>query len=880
MPIFDTRPRAVALATAISTLLFAAQSAAARDDAGGGDAVAEAGGEPGAIEEVVVLGKNIPEPMRETSEVASFLTDEDLVRTGDASAALALTRVTGLTLTSGKFVYVRGLGERYSAALLNGSPLPSPEPLQRVVPLDLFPSSILGGVTVQKSYSADYPGEFGGGLIALQTRAVPDEAFFSVSIGSDYDAETTFKPGLTYYGSRTDWLGYDGGRRNLPSGLRALASDRRLTTLPADQRVQVARTFENSSVSVLQQVDDVDPDASFSLSGGRTFEVAGNALGVIAVLGHESEWQTRRGRQDYGRIDEDRLVTLSESEFVSTQRDVTWNGLLSVGYETGDHDLRWTNLWVRNTTKEARTSDGFNVNLGSSVREDNLEWFERELLMTQLTGEHRIGALAIDWRASYAETTRDVPYENLVQYGRDATGRLRHNPSSDLNRTRFSDLEDSAQGAGIDFTYELDVSFLREARLRAGYSYLKNDRDSRLRSFRYRSTPEAGGRIQYDRIDYIKSDYYLSNGLVSLEETTPLDGTAAYRGDLKVDGAYLLAESELVPQVRASLGVRLEDGRQRVATVNFLNDAAFRPSARTLDERYWLPSATLTWNFADDMQLRFGASKTIARPQFRELSPQQFLDPETDRTNVGNDSLVDTQLQNFDLRYEWFFGEQQYFALGGFYKKIDRPIEAYIFEPSQYTIWQSYINAPEARLYGAEIEGKKYYSPDTGIAWIDGRRWLVQANYTYTTSTVNVGAGDQVAPPGLGGALRPAGDYILDGSRLQGQSRHIANLQVGWEDEAARSQATLLLNYASERVLARGNVSSGQPDFVEKPGLFLDAVYRREMDLAGHGLTLSLEARNLLATRHQEYQQFGGGRVDVNVYDLGRTCSVGVTARF
>ena len=167
------------------------------------------------VEELVVLGKNIPEPMRDTAEVASVLSAEDLVRSGDDTAAQALTRLTGVSLVSGKFVYVRGLGERYSSALLNGSPLPSPEPLQRVVPLDLFPASILDGTLVQKTYSANFQGEFGGGVINLQTVSTPDEPFFSISTSVSGNTDTTFKNGITYYGSDTDSLAYNNAAREL-----------------------------------------------------------------------------------------------------------------------------------------------------------------------------------------------------------------------------------------------------------------------------------------------------------------------------------------------------------------------------------------------------------------------------------------------------------------------------------------------------------------------------------------------------------------------------------------------------------------------------------------------------------------------------------------
>jgi outer membrane receptor protein involved in Fe transport len=872
-----------------TTAMLAAQAAYGQTGAApqGGPAAPAAGAAAPAseadaadVEEVVVLGRFIPEPLQNTSEVASFLTTEDLARTGDDDAAGALTRVTGLSLVSGRFVYVRGLGERYSSALLNGSPLPSPEPLQRVVPLDLFPSSILAGVTVQKTYSANYPGEFGGGVIDLQTVNVPREPFLSVSVGAGFDTETSTKTGLTYGGGRSDWLGFDDGTRKTPIGLRLFAPNRRLSTATPAQQADIARSFENSNINVLQIEDDVPLDGSFGISAGREFATSYGDVGVVFVGGYESEWQNREGKQQYGRVDAGELTVLTDQDFASTEQDVTWNALLGFGLDTQNHDLRWTNLWIRNTTKEARTREGFTVDLGSNVREDFTEWFERELLLTQLTGKHLFGDLQVDWRASYASTSRDVPYETVTQYGRDAQGRLRHNPSSDLNRTRFSSLEDTAIGAGFDLSYDLDIGFLRDAELRGGYSYTKNDRDSDSRSFRYRSDPAAGNAIQYERIDYIKSDYNISNGLVFLEETTPLDGTAAYKGQLIVNGAYAQIDAEVIPLVRASVGLRYEDGVQRVRTVNSLNELAFRPSSGEIEEQYLLPSATITWNFAEDMQVRFGASKTIARPQFRELSPQQFLDPETDRTNVGNPALTDSELLNLDARFEWFFERGQYFTLSGFYKSLDRPIEAYIFEPSIFTVAQSYINAPKAVLWGAEIEGKKYFDAALGYDWIDRKRWLVQANYTYTTSEVQVESGDVVFLNEFGGAPRPASDYIIDGSKLQGQSEHIANLQFGFEDEDARSQATVLVNYASERITARGNLSAGQPDFVSDPGVTLDFVYRKTFEVMDRELGFSFEARNLTGEDSEEYQEFGGGRVDVNRYDLGRTFSASLTARF
>ncbi|HBS33993.1 MAG TPA: TonB-dependent receptor, partial [Parvularcula sp.] len=201
-----------------STMLAAPTLAAAQDEA---QPAAEI--DTSSIgDEIVVRGRFIPEPQRATSQVATFLSKEDLARTGDDNAALALTRLSGLNVVSGKFAFVRGLGDRYSSALLNGSPLPSPEPLRRTVPLDLFPAGILDGAAVQKTFSPNYPGEFGGGVIDLTTLRDPGDDYLTLRAGIGANFETTTRDGIFVSGGDLDWLGYDDGTRSTPAPLQAL----------------------------------------------------------------------------------------------------------------------------------------------------------------------------------------------------------------------------------------------------------------------------------------------------------------------------------------------------------------------------------------------------------------------------------------------------------------------------------------------------------------------------------------------------------------------------------------------------------------------------------------------------------------------------------
>ncbi|MNH53338.1 TonB-dependent Receptor Plug Domain protein [compost metagenome] len=859
--------------TALATPAFAQEAPLAGDV----PAAASDQAQPTSVGDIVVLGRFIPEQNRRSPEVAAFLTAEDLQRTGDGTAAEALTRVTGLSIVEGRFVYVRGLGERYSSALLNGSPLPSPEPLQRVVPLDLFPSEILAGVTVQKTYSAAYPGEFGGGVIDLTTVSAPSEPFFNFKSSLGVNSETTGREGLVYFGSRTDFTSFDDGTRDVPGALRlAFRTGRRIVAgadFSNDDLRRIGQSLENAPLRLLQK-EKAPVNFGFQASGGLSEQLGFGTLGLVFVAGYDNKWLNREGVRQEGYIDEGELTVGTDYRFQSTQNDIGLNLLGGVSLDAGDHELRWTNFYTRNTTKEARTRAGFNYLSGNVVRDDYTEWSVRQLFSTQLAGEHFFGeAWEAKWRLAYAKTTRDAPYETRFGYGQLPDGTFVHNIQS--NRISFSELDDDLLSGGLDLSYRLNLSGGREAVFSVGAASSDNTRTSQQRDLRFVAPNGLSADQVKSRVDYLFSDYNIGPYL-QIEEVTGSNGAAAYEADLRVHAAYAQLQAELIPTVNFTAGVRYEDGRQSVTPRDlFGGTTGFLPS--TIEEAYALPAATVTWNFAEDMQLRAGASKTIGRPQFRELAPQQYTDVESDRTFIGNPYLLDTEITNYDLRYEWYFARQQYLTLGVFYKLLEKPIESSVVDQGA-SISQTFLNAPEAVVQGAEIELKKYFEfPLAGLDFVANKRWLMSGNYTYSNSEVRVGEGDMVITQNSLGVAQPASFYVVDGSRLQGQSDHVANLQLGWEDDTARSQATLILNYVSERTSARGR--PGEPDLVQDPGVFLDFVYRKDFEVMGRELGLGIELRNLLRTDYDEYQELGQ-KVRVNNYDLGASASVSLTARF
>ncbi|MGE3839942.1 MAG: TonB-dependent receptor [Hyphomonadaceae bacterium] len=827
--------------------------------------------------EIVVLGRNIPEPMRETSEVATFLSAEELQRTGDSTAAEALTRLTGLSVASDRFVYVRGLGDRYSSALLNGSPLPSPEPLRRTVPLDLFPSNILAGATVQKTYSPNYPGEFGGGIIDLQTISIPVDPFLTLKVGASHNYETTLVEGIFYHGGDSDWTGFDDGTRDVPDplsnaiGQNSIVSD---VNFDVDTLEAIGESLVDSNLMVIQE-QDIAPNFDAELSAGTSWDAGRFNIGLIGVAGYDSSWSTQRAERGIGSNLGGVFTVGEDKDSLTTTWNVTANALgsLSLGWDA--NEIKLTTLYVHDTSREAQQIGGFDFNLPGATQigyRESTGWYERQLITAQLAGEHEIGAFDFGWRVAGSESTREAPYERSVNFLVDDQGPF-YGRAND-NSLRFSELTDRNISGGVDASYTLPLSPERDAVFSAGYDYTNTTRQYDALTFVYGGGANLPDGVRRARVDFLFSPDNIDPARFEIFELTGPDD--AYKGGLLVNSAWASADVEIMPLLRAAIGVRHEDGRQTVQTQNRYGAPTTAPVL--IENQYWLPAATLTWNFAEDLQLRLGYSQTVARPQFRELALSPYIDPETDRSYRGNPNLVDSELQNYDARLEYYFGRNQFITGSVFYKEIENPIEEVITEPSTFNFLTRFINAPRATLYGAEFEFRTLFDMPFETPWLSTPSWLFAINYTYTSSEIEAGDGDVVINP-LTGVPTPAAAFGLDGAQLQGTPENILNLQFGYEDE--NSQLTLLVGWVDERILQRGfGQGAGLPDIVEDPGVNVDLVYRRDFTIGGTEYTLGLAGRNLLDEAHTEFQDTGSGRLNVNTYDVGRTLSASITARF
>ena len=839
---------------------------------------AEASSEQAEGDTIVVRGQFIPEPQRQTAQVASFVTNEDLQRSGDSSAALALTRVSGLSIVGGRFAYVRGLGDRYSAALLNGSPLPSPEPLRRTVPLDLFPSGVLDRIAVQKTYSANYQGEFGGGLIDLRTLRRPIDSFLNFQASLGYNSETTLETGIFHYGSDDDWTGWDGGLRDLPAGYQDLIRTGQTLASQTDAQIEaIGESLVNSPVTVIQS-GDLEPNSSFELDGGHAFTLGDWDVGIIGAAGYSQNWETQRATRQFVLGD----IIGNEFQTTETALNVQVNALGSISFENGDHLLQGTVFYVHNTSKESQIDTGRDFNAPGQTGEifdESTGWYERELSMFQLAGEHFLGGFEVNWRGSVAQATRDAPYErSLRRFPDPVTGVPTYAVANNYS-IRFSDLTDDLTNFGLDVRRVWDLDDGRELVLQGGFDTSRTERAYNFYALRF-----AGGNSLPNDVTTARPDYLFGpdnidpNRFVLTEITTPND---SYRANLDVDAFYMQADFDITNFVRLTAGARYEDAQETVQTLDRFGTLG---AGSALANDYVLPALTVTWNFADDLQLRAGYSETIARPQFRELARSAFFDPESERLYRGNAGLVDSTIQNFDARLEYYMGRDQFITGGVFYKRLENPIEEVQFSTSTFVFETTFINSPEAIVQGLELEFRRYFTipVESGpfASFFADRDFRFSVNYTYTDSEVQAGASDTVFDPITGTAV-PASRFGLDGSVLQGTPENIVNAQIGWESD--NEQLTLLLNWVDERVLQRGLSQPGAelPDVLEDPGYQLDLTYRRDFELAGQDLTFGLSARNLLGEEHVEFQRNPNiGVTNFNTYDVGTTVSASITAHF
>ena len=905
-----------------TTALVPAQSALAQDQT----PPAQEEDEEAVLGPVVVRGQFIPDEKRATSEISSVLDEESFALTGDGDIAGAIKRVAGVSISDGKFVIVRGLNERYSSVTINGSPLPSPEPLRRVVPLDLIPTSFLSGALVQKTFSPEFSGEFGGGLVELRTKSVPDEFYFNFGASIGADTITTGQDGLIHDGGDIDFLGFDDGTRSVPDIIaEGFFGTTGLDTAFINDNQDAFDVALGVPETLVTFIDDIGPNYGFSTEFGGFYDLSNNLkLGANFAVNWSNDFQTRQGRRERGlsftaeNADSAPIVGNFDGlggaaelfDFTSTTQTVLLNGLGNFGLEYGsNHELNWTNFILRSSSKDTRLEQGVNTEEdGVELLDENFEFIESQVWQTQLSGDHAFPSLLdleLGWRFAYGEAARDAPFRRNFTRGRDSLDdgfQLLFSPTLSAGSLApgsvgvdFSEVDDENLDVGVDFL--IPARFFGNAvDFKFGYAYTDKSRTSFTREFSFTDGPGFDEFTAIVRNDVLFSDAIAGTAAFDVDFiTNPISQDNA-DSSLEVQAGYVGLDAELGPYFRLAAGARWEGSDQ--LTTSFTTGAPDATLTEALVEGdFLLPSVTLTWNPVGNLQLRLGYSESITRPQFRELTPAIFFDDSTDQDFIGNPFLRNSEIQNFDARLEYYFGRGQFVTLGGFYKEIENPIETTTLQVGGL-LGQTFVNAPSADLFGFEFEYEQTFDVAgwfPSLPFFKTSDFVIKTNYTFTDSEVSTDGTVTLATVVSGQPATPnvvdASGVIVDGRPLQGQSDHLFNLQLALEDPDTNGKAALLLNYASERIRQTENLSGIPPAFIESGTIppavienvpvLLDFVASRDFESFGRTWNLEFAVRNLIGDDYEATQSFSDGTVgDFDVYELGREFTGKVTFKF
>lgn len=819
--------------------------------------------------------RGLLEKRMRSSRIEDSISTEEISRLPDSSAAQAIKRVTGVSIVGGKYVFVRGLGERYSNTLLNNVEIPSPEPNRRVVPMDIFPASLLASLQTVKTFSPDQPGGFAGGSVQVFTKDFPEALTMSLSLSTGFNTQATGTEGLTYPGGSLDFLGFDDGSRNLPEIIEEKADE-----IPIRERGRFTTTgftreeiqeFGRAFANVWSPERHAIPaNQGYKFSIGNSNTVFGKQFGYLGVISYgNSHSYSTQVRRDFRIGLNEALSPVTDYAVEESGHEVDWGSVVNASLRFSPyHLLSLRTLTTHTAEDQTRTWKGFNADRNTDMRSARLQFVERQLFSGQLAGTHRFNFgepeiknvpmeenadamemqsdqsdLSMEWRVTYSRASRDEPDTRETIYEDQGDGRYTFRDSSQSGSRFFFDLEDDDYNGRVDMTIPIrKTGFLK-------FGGLLRDRARSFDVRRFRFMPSDNVDTTVDLASPPETLFHAENiapRVFELRESTRRSDN--YIADHNIYSGYLMLDIPFSIKWQLMTGLRWEYSDQVLTAFD-----PFSPGLKEeadLKTRDLLPGINLTYRLTERMNLRFAVSRTVTRPDLRELAPFEFTDFVGGRTILGNTELERTLINNYDFRWEVFPNTSGggVVALSAFYKRFQKPIEQIIQPQAEVRI--TYENAEGANNYGLEFEARQ----NLGILSPKLSAFSVNTNAAFIASRV-------VLPEDVGiqtSSERP----------LQGQCPYIINLSVGYEEPNWEISSSVAYNIYGKRLTDVGN--HGAPDVYEQPRGQLDISFSRTV---ADSYKFSFSAKNLLNPAVQFKQ---GGETLVS-YKFGRSFSFGIS---
>ena len=794
---------------------------------------------------------------------------------GASNSASAVKSVPGVSVQGGKYVYVRGLGDRYTKSILNGIDIPGLDPDRNTIQMDIFPTNILDNIQVVKSFTADYPADFTGGVVNIITRDFPNKEEYSVSVGAEYNPNMHFNSNYLGSGkSNSELLGFDSGLRSNP-----IPQD---ISIPPPSAQNPATSYWTSQFNPEMKAkrETSFMNTNFGLTAGNLYDVGkvGNKLGYQFAGSYRNDYiyyeDYKNGNwrkfadKSINEMDPDKLQNGDLAK-----NNVLWNVLAGLTFKTDKSKYKLSGLHIQNGVSTAgylRQEILFSDAV--TVFKDNLEYTQSQITNILLNGKHSNddGSWNIEWKVSPTlskindKDIRVAPFEF-----EEDTGEYFLSPSSAGSPLRiWRDLEEVNLVGKLDFTKRHDL-FGNSARLLFGGQYTYKQRDFTIQQYQVRYQGGAGVEFGGDADEILNPQ---SLWTVNTRRGTFAEGnfepTNTFDANQNVAAAYVSEEFQITDKLKSTIGLRFEKFDLYYTGTNNQGNVVL-DNEKILDKSDFFPSANFIYALNDESNVRLAYGRTTARPSFKEASITQIFDPISSTTFNGNIELQPTYVNNLDLRWERFSEKAQMFAVSVFYKDFKDPIElSYFLSASDQFIP---VNTDKAQVYGAEFEIRRNLGFIGGDSWED---LSFNLNFSVIQSELKMSEAEYER------RLLSArdGETISDTREMQGQSPYLINFGFNYANDDNGWQSSLYYNVQGKtlQVVGTGDV----PDAYTIPFHSLDFILNKSFG-EDNNSNISFKVKNLLdSQREVRYQSYQAEDQIFSSFSPGRGISLGYTYRF
>ncbi|PZR04878.1 MAG: TonB-dependent receptor, partial [Flavobacterium psychrophilum] len=762
--------------------------------------------------------------LRKSDLVAVGISSQQIKLSQDRDAAQVIKRIPGVTILNNRFVNVRGLSERYSTVMLNGVIAPSTEVDTKAFAFDLIPSNMIDRMLVYKSASSELPGEFAGADIVIQTKSGISDETFSVNITGGYRAGTTFGDFNTYKGSSTDALGFDNGKRQLPSSFPT--NNLRDYSQDLSNAANFA-ALKNAGASLPniwnKSLGNALPDLRMTVNYAKEFSIGSLKLSNVTSVSYSNTRQRieqenyyyDQFHSDLGKSDR-RYAFNDMRDIVNIRAGIISNFNIELSPK---HRIEFRNLYNQQGLSQVTDRTGLegveDIN-SYEVKNLSLNYLQRGIYSGQLQGRHGLSDhLNLTWVLGYSSINADQPDYRRIRSQRafgstDPFEVVIPPNASTLDAGRFySDLNEKVYTHALTVDYKLNPEKEedKQSKLSVGYYIAQTNRDfaARWMSYRWFSTPDLNLVKQSFETLFTQANINPSEGQnpkFLLEEGTNFSDQ--YKGENLLTAGYASLVTPFADKFRLATGVRVEYNRQQLMSFNDKNEPLHVDNPVTS----LLPSMNLSYNLNDKNLVRIAYGRTVNRPVFRELAPFNFYDFDRNSNLYGNENLKTAEIDNVDLKWENYPSQSENIAVGVFYKHFKNPIESELIGGSN--LIYTYRNAPSAVSYGVELEARKSLEDLTNPFL---QKFSFILNATLIKSRVNLGDvtnQDKKRP-------------------MQGQSPYVVNANIYYVDNSHGFQINASYNVFGKRIFAVGDLSQNATQY-EMPRQQIDLTVSKQIN--------------------------------------------------